>query len=254
MIVISTFLKKTLESLDGILKQKMHYHDFKKELDFSVWKPKVIMLSTETVDLLSLSSVNEYDAVKVLFLRESDRDKPLMVGQSIDYILSVIDKPSIKREVIQIKDNDELVQELQKFQRSHALKSNFIYIIAASYRPGVATFVTFLEHIYVGLKNSEEMFDIFTVQFAGAKYIIVGVSRDHSEKCIRLANKLKLRMKSGKPVVNGTQHFPFSHSEDSTFTLENTDHSDIPNDPKKLREKLRKEQFEMMMFSQSRKI
>lgn len=244
MIVISSAFQCYKALFDSV-KINYHFHDFRTELDISVWQPKIVLLSTSVDDLYSLPHLaKEKSFVRILMLTQKTT---IRLGDSIDYVVTVGDcslgqENELNLPNLQGANMFKLKNLLVEFLKTHTLLPNSIYVIGASYRPGVVSFVTHLEHEhYIG--KAADKFDLFVVTYAGNKYLVMGIPFKDQELCIKEAERHGLRLVSGKPLSNYAEgqlvHFPLQYSEDSIFTLESI--SKIPQDPKLLEQALKDE-------------
>lgn len=237
MIIISNLLYSYFSELD----LDVHFHDFHSKLDLETWQPKIVILTPALQDLESLPSLKDGDFLRILFI---DKKTDIFLGKSIDCIITVGQEAALDQDPSKELHQDNFnLSEIKDFlsdfmnSRTHHLMRDAVYIIGASYRLGVTSFVTLLEHQY-----STDKFDLFIINYDYAKYLVCGVPLKFLETCHQLAKTLNLKLVNGRPRSSRTnEHFPLSYSEDSIFTLETVDCSKIPQDPKQLSMALKKE-------------
>lgn len=131
--------------------------------------------------------------------------------------------------------------------------SNYIYIILGMFRPGALTFLTKLEYEYFPPSEdiNDTLNDLFTVHIAsyeGNTYSIIGVPMEYLDKCRQLADSIGLQLINGYPMTankkDSLSHFPISHSQDLTYTVQNTE----TLDPKTVQAKIQKELIQVRKY------
>ena len=155
-----------------------------------------------------------------------DRPLYIKVGRNIDYVIKTCmdsDYPDDKCSVILKNEQDDGIKLKTFFDlisTEHKLLSNAFYIIGGCYRINVMTYIHKLE---THIMTYDDEADIFLIKYDNLNYCIIGLALKYYDYARDLAESLELMLKSGKPIssTNGA-HFPLSYSDDSTFTLENT--------------------------------
>jgi len=246
MIVISSIFEEYRDVFDK-LGLNYSFHDFSKPLDIEVWQPKVIILSAQTTDLFALPTLAKKDSfVRMILFTEKTA---IRIGDSIDYIITIGNakmeqKQELNLTLDEFKQGSALKTLLEKFTKAHRLLPDSIYIIGATYRPGVATFFTKLEHEnYI----DNDLFDLFIVTYAGNRYIVAGVPLKDKKICYIEANQCGLRLVNGKPRTNVVdEHFPLSYSEDCIYTLESI--KPMPQSRKHLEKTIKEELYQLKCY------
>ena len=265
MIVISSYFEGRHAEFFTKSKYPIHFHNFEKALDFSVWNPKIIIISSSLADLQALPSLGEATVILM-----TDSDTKIHISKRIETIIclngskvSCFIKDSEdstcdclkEKEITNLSESSESFavdfdKVLAEFLVTHKLIADGIYIIGATYRINVATFIVQMEH-EIAIPNDTD-FDVFVVNYLGYRYLVAGIHQKYREQCERLAEKLNMKMVNGKPLSsynNGTMtHFPLSYAEDCTYTLEILDRSSIPNDIPSIQSYLNNELKEIKMY------
>lgn len=245
MIVISSVFQCYKQQFDR-MQLDYHFHDFGAgALDLSVWQPKVVLFSAGIDDLYALPSLaKETSIVRVLMLTQKTQ---IRLGDSIDYVITIgncgleqvkeLNIPNFQgANIFKVKNL------LVSFLKTHSLLPGSVYVVGATYRPGVISFITHLENEYY-LGDDADRFDLFVVTYVGNKYLVMGIPLEHHELCVKEAEKYGLRLVNGKPLSNYTEgelvHFPLQYAEDSVYTLESINR--VPQDPLVLQRLLKDE-------------
>ena len=113
------------------------------------------------------------------------------------------------------------------------IKSNYIYLIGASYRPGVPSFIYDLEQKYFNdneilidcetFKFSSDDYQLVIITFQKRKYITIGIPRILQFLAEEFAKNYNLKFTPGRLTVDNlsdNEIFPLNCAEDSIFTLE----------------------------------
>lgn len=117
------------------------------------------------------------------------------------------------------------------------IRSNYIYLICASYRPGIPSFIVNLEKYfndneiiidYESFKFTDDDYQLAIIPFQNLNYITIGIPRILKSLAEDLAIKYNLKFISGRLTVNRSDNltneiFPLNCAEDSIFTLEYID-------------------------------
>ena len=195
--------------------------------DYTIWKPNVFISDSSSIQ--EINNARKYSCI-IYLLVENAAD---VCDIDVDYYIVNTEYNSTlnPHKIIKLTDYSKLNNVLLTHE-VFKLKSDYVYIIGGAYRPHVLTFITRVEYEYFHpVTGNNELFEIFKADNNGTTYLVIGVPLEYLERCICVAKKCELKLVQGRPVernfADAVVHFPFEHSADLVYTLENVKKIDL---------------------------
>jgi hypothetical protein len=107
-------------------------------------------------------------------------------------------------------------------------KQGHLYVIGMLHRPGIASFMYYLEHQYFppAEVTLNDLYQLYHTDYQTVTYLIAEIPAKGavtSSQLHQLAANYGLRLVNGKPF-DGQSEFPIECTADACFTLETADH------------------------------